>query len=150
MIGARIGRQARPERAEHRGDRSAEPPSVKIPKRDIDRTVAHVIVGPHLAAEVLPDLLAGGRIAADEMRREHRRLAKRRRRADPVSHILAARAVAGLDPDRPALEGQTAAFSGNQIADPGSAMRRQSEAFDIEGKAGELDASDPGLHLRKS
>ena len=65
--------------------------------------MTHMVVGSHFAPEVLPGFLARIRIAADEMRGEHRRLAKRRERADPVGHVRTARAIVRLYSHGPTL-----------------------------------------------
>ena len=73
---------------------------MQVPQRDVERPVAHVVELPRLAFEVVVDQLALLGLAADQVRRQHERLAQSRRRADPVGDVFAAQAVVGHDGDR--------------------------------------------------
>src|SRR6202161_2869964 len=79
MIGAGVDWQPRPKAAEQPRNRDVAPFASKVPERNVQRAVAHMVVGADLTAEILPDLLAGVGIAPNEMRREHRSLAEGRR-----------------------------------------------------------------------
>src|ERR1700729_535176 len=122
VIGAGINWQPRPKAAEQPRNRDIAPFAREVPERNVQRTVAHVVVGADLATEVLPDLLAGVGIAPNEMRREHRGLTEGRRRAHPMCHIFAASAVIGFDAHRPALGRHAFALLCDQVADASGAV----------------------------
>src|SRR5579883_669616 len=76
VIGAGVNRQLGPESAEEPRDRDIAPFASEVPKRDIERTMAHMVVGANLSAEILPNLLACVGIAPNKMRGEHRGLSE--------------------------------------------------------------------------
>ena len=71
VVGAGVGRQARAEAAEQPRDRRAVLLAGEVPERDVERAVAHVVVGAQLALQVVVDLLAALGVAAEQMRGEH-------------------------------------------------------------------------------
>ena len=79
--------------------------------------MAHVVVGAQLALQVVIDLLARLRVAAEQVRGEHQALRHRRGRADPVGDVLAEQAVVGPDPDRVAAGLDLAALLIDPVAD---------------------------------
>ena len=142
MVGAGIGRQALAKAAEQGCDRGAVLLAGEVPKRDVERPVAHVVVGAQLALQVVVDLLAGLRVAADQVRRQHDRLGERGGRADPVGDVFADQAVVGPDLDRVAARRQPAALDVLHIGDAGGAVARQAEVRHLVGKARDLDPVD--------
>ena len=146
VVGAGVGGQARAEGAEQYRNRCAQASCLEVPQGDVDRAMAHMIVSADIAPQILPDLLAGVGIAADEMRCEHRGLGERCRRADPVRDVLTARVVVGLHADRPPLIGQGAPFLGDDIANARGAVGWQANPLDLEGEASQFNARNPSWH----
>ena len=104
--------------------------------------MAHVVVGAQLALEVVVDLLARLRVAADQVRRQHDGLGERGGRADPVRDVLADQAVVGPDPDRVAARRQPAALHVLHVGDTGGAVARQAEIRHLVREAVHLDPVD--------
>ena len=105
MIGRGIGRQALPIPPKHLGNRSSVFLARQVPKRDVDRSVTHVVVLSQLALHVVVKTLARLGIPPDQTRRQHQRLAQRRARAHVMRHVFAPATVSGLDHDRIARHG---------------------------------------------
>ena len=144
VVGAGVGRQAGAEAAEQLRDRGAVLLAGEVPERDVERAVAHVVVGAQLALQVVVDLLAGSRVAAEQMRGEHEALGHRRWRADPVGDVLADQAIVGPDAHRVAARLDLAALLVDPVAD---ALRRRGagrpEVWHLVGEAVDLDPVDP-------
>jgi hypothetical protein len=102
--------------------------------------MAHVVVCPHLAPQVLPDPFSLVWIAAREVWRKHQGLRERRRCSNPVSHIFTARAIVGFDPRRPALRRQAGPLARDHVADAGGTVGWQAKPLHLETEQAEFNA----------
>ena len=146
VIGAGVGRQAGTKTAQQTRDRRAVLLAGEVPQRDVERAMAHVVVGAQLALEIVVDLLAALGIAAEQMRGEHDALGHRGRGAHPVGDVFADEAVVGADAHGVAAGPDLAALLVDPVADPLGAVLGQAEVRHLVRKAVDLDPVDPA-HL---
>ena len=140
MVGAGVGWQPGAEAAEQACDGDISAPAGEVPESDVQRPMAHVVVSPHLALQVLPDPFALVRIAPRQMRRKHQGLGEGRGGADPVGHVFTPRAIVGFDPYGPALGGQAGPLACDDVADAGGAVGWQAKPFHLETEQAEFNA----------
>ena len=139
-----IGRNGRvPAPAEQARYRHAEILAGEVPERDVERAVAHVVVGAQLALQVVVDLLAAFRVAAEQVRGEHDALGHRCGRADPVGHVFAGQAVVGPDAHRVAARLDLAALLVDPVGDALGAVLGQAEVRHLIRERVNLDPVDP-------